>query len=63
MKVLFSKIERFLIRNNRTFTITSDESDRGQNNRGTVEQRIEAETNEMNWERFYELLDETRLPK
>ena len=63
MKVLFSKVERFLIRNNRTFTITSDESDRSQNNRVTVEQRIETETNEMIWERFYELLNETGLPK
>ena len=58
-KTLFSKAERFLIRNNRTFVIKASESDGFKGN----DDQDETALNEDLGKRYYDLLDETGLPR
>ena len=58
-KTLFSKAERFLIRNNRIFVIKASESDGFKGN----DDQDEKSLNEDLGKRYYDLLDETGLPR
>ena len=57
LKTLFTKAERFLIRNNRSFVIDSDESD-SRHSRNSSKRKLKQDiVNEIQSQRFNDLLD------
>ena len=57
LKTLFTKAERFLIRNNRSFVIDSDESD-SRHSKNSAKRKLKQDiVNEIQSQRFNDLLD------